>query len=184
LLALPRVVAQVGNLGLNLLSLLEDLLEILSLHPVCQVDVSADLSLVALVSDEQNRRESAIAKTFLSSSKCLQEQVALKVERGVSQRLHLGLLLVLARLDCGLLSLFKLLSSQKLSLSVASDLVKLADELCVFQVKEVRIGTLVVQVFLIVCVIVEVGIEQVSFVVLCHSSSFFSYKVLKFNSKL
>ena len=55
LLSFPWVVAQVSDLWLDLFPLREDKAEIFGFHSVGQVDICADLTLVALISYEQNR---------------------------------------------------------------------------------------------------------------------------------
>ena len=51
------------------------------------------------------------------------------------QGLHLRLSLVLASLDCCLLTFFELLAGEELSLAVATDLIELSDELSVLKVE-------------------------------------------------
>ena len=75
MLALPRVVAQIGHPWLDLLSLREDQLEVLRLHSVCQVDVGTYLSLVPLVPNEQDRGQTPIPETLLTLGKRLKERV-------------------------------------------------------------------------------------------------------------
>ena len=142
--------------------------EVFRLHPVCQVDIGTDLSLVPLITDEQDRSQTPIPKTLLPISKCLEECISRVGVTGVSKRFYLGLLLVLTRLDSSCLALLKLLASQKLGLTVASNLVELADELSVLQVEEVLISALRIKIVLKGGIFVQVGVEQVSFVVLCH----------------
>ena len=51
------------------------------------------------------------------------------------QGLHLRLSLVLASLDCCLLTFLELLAGEELSLAVATDLIELSDELSVLKVE-------------------------------------------------
>ena len=67
----------------------------------------------------------------------------------MSESLDLRLLLILARLYCGLFTLLKLLAREKFSLAVAPDFVKLAHELCIFQIEEIFVSALAVQVLLV-----------------------------------
>ena len=172
LLALPRVVAQIGELGLDLLPLGENQLEVFRLHPVSQVDVGADLALVALVPNEENRRQSAVPQTLLALRQSLKEGVSGVGVARMRQSFHLRLLLVFAGLDGGFLSFVELGASQQLSLAVAADFVEGAHQFRVLQVEEILVGALRVEVLLIRRVVVQVRIEQVSLVIFCHIQIF------------
>ena len=128
LLALPRVVAQIVNIWLDLLPLTEDEAEVFPFHAVGQVDIRADLTLVAFISNEQNRGQSAVPETLFTLGELLEEGVTRVRIARASKRFHLSLLLVLASLDGSLLALFELLASQELGLAVAADLVELAHQ--------------------------------------------------------
>ena len=172
-MALPGVVAQIGKFWRNLLSLGEDQTEVIVLHSVCQVDVSADLALVTLVSDEEDRCQAAIPQTFFALGQCLEERVPAVRVACMRQCLDLSLLLVLSGLDSSLLALLKLRAGKKLCLTVAADLVESSNQLRVFEVEEILVRALRVQVVLIRGVVVQVRVEQVSFVVFSHIQIFF-----------
>ena len=111
MLALPRVVAQIVNIWLDLLPLREDVAEVFPFHAVGKVYISTDLALVALISNEQNRGQSAIPKTLFTLGELLKEGVSgVRIARA-RERFNLSLLLVLAGLDGGLLALLELLAS-------------------------------------------------------------------------
>ena len=90
------------------------------------------MALVALVADEQNSGESAIAETFFANSERFKEWVSIKRVARVRKCLYLSLLLILASLNCCLFALFKLLTSEQLSLTVATNLVQLTNQLGIF----------------------------------------------------
>ncbi len=85
------------------------------------------------------------------------------------QHLNLSILLVFASLDRRFLSLLELRSGQEFSLAVAANFIKLTYELGILQVKKVLIAALVIQILLIVIVTVEIGVEEVVFVIFSHS---------------
>ena len=83
------------------------------------------------------------------------------------QGLHLRLSLILACLESCQLALFEVGARKELSLAMAANLVELADETSVLQVEEVFVGALGIEVILIVCETVKVGVE-VLFVIVDH----------------
>ena len=168
-MAFPRVVAQVGDLRLDLFPLGEDKAEIFSLHSVGQVDISTDLTLVALISNEQNCGQSAISETLFTLGKLLKEGISSVGVARACERLNLRLLLILTGLDGSLLALFELLASQEFGLAVASDFIELTHEVCVFKIEEIFISALGIEVFLIVLIVVEIRVEEVRFVIFSHS---------------
>ena len=85
-----------------------------------------------------------------------------------SKCLYLSLLLILSGLNGGFLALFKLLTSQKFSLAVATDFIELTHEVCVFKIEEILISALGIKIFLIVLIVVEIRVEEVRFVIFCH----------------
>ena len=169
LLAFPRVVAQIVNIWLDLLLLREDEAEVFLFHAVGQVDIRADLTLVALISNEQNCGQSAISETLFTLGKLLKEGVSGVGVARASKRLNLSLLLVLTGFDSSFLAFFKLLASQKFSLAVAADFIELTHEVCVFKIEEIFVSALGVEVFLIVLIVVEIRVEEVRFVIFSHS---------------
>ena len=83
------------------------------------------------------------------------------------QGLHLRLRLILASLESCQLALFEVGARKELSLAMAAYLVELADETSVLKVEEVLVGALGIEVILIVCETVKVGVE-VLFVIVDH----------------
>ena len=112
LLSLPAVVAQVRDFRLDLLSLCENVPEVFCLHAICQVDVSTDLSLVTLITNEQDGGQTAVTKTLFAVSKGLQERLALDGCILMSKHFDLSVLLVLSGLQSSILAIIKCLSTQ------------------------------------------------------------------------
>ena len=168
MLTFPRIVAQVGDLRLDLFPLGEDKAEIFGLHSVSQVDISTDLTLVALISNEQNSGQSAISETLFTLGKLLKEGISSVGVARACERLNLSLLLILTGLDGSLLALFELLASQEFGLTVATDFIKLTHEVCIFKIEEIFISALGIEVFLVVLIVVEIRVEEVRFVIFCH----------------
>lgn len=109
--------------------------EVFRLHPVSQIDVTADLTFVLVVSDapdKQNRCESSVSKQTFTLCELHQEPVSLY--RAVLVREGLVVLWVLLVLFVlvSLFLLFELLSSQWFSLAMMAKLDQLAGKLLVF----------------------------------------------------
>ena len=132
LLAFPRVITQICNLRLDLLSLRENEAEVFVFHTISQVNICTDLTFITLISDEKNRGQSTVPKTFFTLCKLLKESISSVGVACASKCLHLRLLLVLSGLNGGFLALFKLLTSQKLSLAMTTNFIELAHEVRIF----------------------------------------------------
>ena len=109
----------------------------------------------------------AFCGTFFSFCESLKERVTIQSKARVCQGLYLRLSLILACLECRLLALFEQGARKELSLAMAANLVELADETSVLKVEEVFVGALGIEVILIVCETVKVGVE-VLFVIVDH----------------
>ena len=88
--------------------------EVLGSHAVRQIDIATHFTLLLLVSDEQDRRQSSITKSFFTLSKRLQEWLSLDGATLVSKGLHLCSILVFTSFFLGLLALSELLMGQHL----------------------------------------------------------------------
>ena len=85
------------------------MLEVLGPHAVRQVDVTADFTLLLLVSDEQDRGQSSIAKGLFTLCKSLKEWFTLNWATLVSESFDLSGVLVFSCFFLGLLTLSELL---------------------------------------------------------------------------
>ena len=168
-LRLPAVEGEVRGLGHNNLLLLEDVMEVLRLHAVGQVDITANLNAsLVLTPDEEDGRHAPIPQVGLALGQFLQEDVALDGAALVGESLDCSAGFVLLGLLVGLFLLLKLLTSEDFSLSVVADFDELSGELLVLQVKEVLLFHLVVQILLISVVVLESGVDSVPVQVVVH----------------
>ena len=153
---------------LDLFPLGEDKAEIFGLHSVSQVDISTDLTLVALISNEQDCGQSAISETLFTLGKLLKEGISSVGVARACERLNLRLLLILTGLDGSLLALFELLASQEFGLTVATDFIELTHEVSIFKIEEILVSALSIEVLLIALIVVEIRIKEIRFVIFGH----------------
>jgi hypothetical protein len=87
----PVVEGEVGVAGQEQLLLHEDLSEVLCLHPICQVNISAHFvsALFLCVSDKHNRGHSAVSESLFTLGKRHKERVSFNGASSVSECLHI-----------------------------------------------------------------------------------------------
>lgn len=136
-MAIPVVVAEVRLLWHQDFLLHEDGFEVFLLHPVGQVDVTADFILAVRASDseEEDGCHSAVFEVSLPVLQRFQELVANNLAAVITcQSLEL-LCAVLRQLGMRFLALEELLMRYRVTLAVESQLNQLSGELLVFQVE-------------------------------------------------
>ena len=100
------------------------------------------MSLVALISNEEDGGHSTVSEEFFTLSKRLKEWISNEWIASVRQGLNLSLLLVLASFDGGLFTLLELRSRQLLRLSMTTHFIQLPYKFGVLEVEEILVGAL------------------------------------------
>ena len=137
------------------------MLEVLGPHAVSQVDIAAHFTLMLLISDEQNRRESTVAESLLTLGESHQERLAFDRAALMGEGLDLRGVLILSGFHLGLLALSELLMGQDFRLTVVTNFNELSCQIAILQVEEILRHHLVIEVLLICLVCIEIRVEHV-----------------------
>ena len=133
----------------------EDILEVLThlLHTVSQVDVATDfrlvLAILLLASNEENSGHTAVSQKLLTFCQLLKEFVTLNRATLMGERLNASHSHVLLSVLVSLLFGGKLLAGEDLALTVEADFDELTSKLIVFQIEEIFLLHLIVQVLFV-----------------------------------
>ena len=115
-----------------------------------QVDVTANFIFAwLLVSDEKNRRHSAVPQVLFTPCQSHKEWLVFDGTVCVRKSFHLSGIFVFLSLLVGRLLLVVLLSGQNFTFAVITNLNKLSGQFLVFQVEKILIGHLTVKVLLV-----------------------------------
>ena len=166
MLGVPVEETQVSWFRKEKFLLLKNLSEIFGLKPVSKIDISRDLILaLPLVSDENDGGHSSAPHIILSIGQGFQKVRIIDFAPSVREGFRLLSVFILPQHDDLVLFLLELLSGQDFTFTVVADLDELTGQLGVFEVKQVLVRHLLIQVSFVIFKFCKTVVEHISIIV-------------------